>query len=219
MARKPLRFGGRSFATKKAAGDAIREVLYRYELSATLSEEDVAFMASVLGNHPEFEQKVGCGVASFQVESNGPTRGFWITRVDGSRTDFSFLSCLTPPTAAQDARAGLRSEIRDQVVAFRDAAFASAPLQRCAVTDEVVSATTCHVDHYDPTFLELVDRFLAAAGLTIEQIAVVPTSDGSTETRLANAELIEVWRTFHQTHARLRIVSRRANLSLLRRGG
>lgn len=216
-AKQTFRFGEHSFTTKKAATEAIRKVLYAYNPGESLKEEDASFMANVLEHHPEAAMKIGCGVRSFQVENNHPTRGFWITRTDGTRTDFSFLSCLTPPTPEMDARKAFRTEVRDQLVAFKANAFSSSAQLACAVTGVLLTSDRCHVDHYEPTFLELTEQFLASRGVAIVDVQVEPTLDGSTETKLLDRELAKAWAEFH-TRAKLRIVSAHANLSLLRRG-
>lgn len=166
--------------------------------------------------HPEAPQKIGCGVHFFSVEQNDGSRGFWLTRTDGSRTDWSFLSCLTPPTPETEAKAGFRTAIRPQVAAFR-ARFDHAQEQpRCPITDEVLTESNVHIDHEIP-FEELLDSFLRALALTLGDIKVKPTVDGSTTTELADEDLRVLWETFHQRNARLRAVSVQANLSILRR--
>ncbi len=214
--RQVFHFGDQKFVTKKAATEAIRKVLYAYKPGETLKEEDAFFMADVLEHHPEAAMKIGCGVRSFQVEYNHPTVGFWITRSDDTRTDFSFLSCLTPPTPEMDARKAFRTEVRDQLVAFKTKATSSSAQLACAVTGVLLTSDRCHVDHYEPTFLELTEQFLASRGVAIADVQVEPTLDGSTETRLLDRELAKAWGEFH-TRAKLRIVSAHANLSLLRR--
>ncbi|MBI5531806.1 MAG: DCL family protein [Deltaproteobacteria bacterium] len=204
------------FASKKDAIAAIREVLYRYPIGATLRGEDERFICDLLAMHPEAQDKIGCGVASLQVEKNGPTRGFWLTRRNGKRTDFSFPSCLTPVTPERDALNGLRTAIRPQILAYRDEAFAGRDTVPCAATGAPVTRSSHHVDHV-PGFAELVVLFLQERGCALGSLAVEPTRDGDTETRLADAEVLEAWREFHRQHASLRIVSVVANLSLLRK--
>jgi hypothetical protein len=214
--RKPIHIGDTAYPTKKAAGDAVRQILYAYPIGATLSDDHAQFIADVLELHAERDQKIGVGIVSFQVEQNEGSRGFWLTRTDGTRTDFSFLSCLTPRTPEADARAAFRSEVRDQIAKFRADAFAGTILMACPITGELIrQASSAHVDHFNPTFDELLKSFIPNEALA--SVQVIPTSDGETETRLADRVIATRWAEFHRMHAHLRIVSRRANLSLLRR--
>jgi len=216
MARsKPVLIGECRFASKKEAGDFIRSVLYQYDIGQRVSEDDAEFLADLLQLHPEAPQKVGCGVRFFTVEQNEGSRGFWLTRTDGSMTDWSFLSCLTPPTPETEARAGFRTAVRSQVSAFRDA-LDTAPGRLCPITNERLTEANVHIDH-DPSFEDLLDSFLRERGLALGEVAVLPTTDGSTTTELANDDLRTEWQSFHHRNARLRAVSIQANLSILRR--
>jgi len=214
---KPVRFGDHVFSTKKSATEAIRIVLYRYAIGQAVNDEDSTFLFDLIQLHPEAEQKIGGGIASFSVEQNDGSRGFWLTRVDGSRTDWSFLACLAPPTSEQEALAGFRSAIRDQIEAFRVSALARSDL-RCAVSDEALSAKNIHIDH-DPPFQDLLLGFLTQRGMQLALVGVKPTTDGSTVTELADDELRALWTEFHRTNAGLRAVTRKVNLGTLRRAG
>src|SRR5687768_2379203 len=116
---KSIVVGERRFSSKKLATEFVREILYRYDIGQRVSEGDAGFLADLLQLHPQAPQKIGCGVRYFTVEQNEGSRGFWLTRTDGSRTDWSFPSCLTPPTPESEARAGFRTAIRPQIAAFR----------------------------------------------------------------------------------------------------
>lgn len=214
--RKLIRIGEAVFTTKKAATEAAREILYGYELGSTLGAEHEAFMLDVFRLHREWESKRGCGVASIQVDQNLGTRGFWLTRADGSRTDISFVKCLTPPRHEHDVRAAFRTEIREQVRQFKAANLL--PGAACPITGERLDAYNAHVDHAPPEFDELFASFLADNQLAFEQVDVNPTEDGSTDTLLADRHLAARWQEYHRRYARLRLVTKTANLSVLRRG-
>ena len=208
-----LAIGHRTYATKKAAAEACRLVLYRYSPGESVSPADHLFLLDLLDLHPEGGEKAGAGVASFQVEQNGPTRGFWLTRVDGSRTDFSFLACLTPPSRERQALTAFRTAIMDQIATFR----ATNTDWTCPITGDHLTRATAHIDH-DPPFVVLVDAFLRECGVELGQVEVMPTTDGSTMTRFADRDLASAWSDFHRANARLRAVSARANLSKGARG-
>lgn len=211
MAAKPILIGDRCFPTKAAATKVCQAILYKYPLGATVDLDDALFLRDLLALHRQAVSKIGCGVASFQVEDNGPTRGFWVTRTDGTRTDFSFPSCLSPPSRETEALRGFRSEVRDQIVSFRASAFSTTWQVQCVLTGQWVTSDQAHVDHAIP-FLDLVVRFLGLVGLDLGAVPVNPTTDGNTETRLLDRELAQSWAEFHRVNAQLRIVSAQANL-------
>jgi hypothetical protein len=92
---KPLTIGNRPFDTKAAAIEFIQEILYRHPLLAPIDGPDHVFLLELLSKHPNAAKKIGVGVKHFTIEkSKGRTQSFYITRVDGSRDDFSFGKCL-----------------------------------------------------------------------------------------------------------------------------
>jgi hypothetical protein len=92
---KPRTIGSRTFDTQTEAVAFIQEVLYRYPLREPIKGDDHAFVLELLKKHNRAAEKIGAGVKYFTVEpSTGGTRCFYITRVDGSRDDFSFMKCL-----------------------------------------------------------------------------------------------------------------------------
>ncbi len=102
--QKPIIVHDIVFPSKVAAKNAIRPILYRYPIGGTLNDDDAYFMLGVLKLHPDAETKIGCGVASFHIVKTPYNQCFGLTRVDGSRTDFSYDSCLTPPPPAKEAK-------------------------------------------------------------------------------------------------------------------
>ena len=103
-----------------------------------------------------------------------------------------------------------------QILEFAEQEYKLDAAIPCAVTGHLVQRADAHVDHSSPTFLALAEDFAAQCGgwpnLTIIR------ADGSIGVQLADPIQAKAWRDYHRDHARLRIVSVEANLSLLRRG-
>jgi hypothetical protein len=187
--------------------------LYAYSLGQTVSEAHATFLYNLLLRHSKAEIKIGVGVASFQVERGEP-RGqcFWLTRVDGTRTYFSYPACvrgedLTPERKAADA---FRHEIRDQLVSFKQSAFSGSPVY-CALTGVLVDFYNSHVDHVYP-LKSLRRDFLLQEGLVLSRVRVQPWREGEHRILLADRELAERWSQYHLQRAQLRITSPEANL-------
>lgn len=96
MARsKPLTISGVSFQTQKDAQEYIQGILYRYPLKTPIPEPDHSFLCALVSLHPSAAEKIGTGIDHFTVEKAlGGTVCFYVTRTDGSRSDFSFGKCL-----------------------------------------------------------------------------------------------------------------------------
>jgi regulator of protease activity HflC (stomatin/prohibitin superfamily) len=92
---KSVSIGELAFATKGAAEEFLRSILYKYELGELVDEKDSVVLSELLRRHPEAAQKIGPGIESFHVRSaDFGTRCFWVTRVDGTEERFSARSCL-----------------------------------------------------------------------------------------------------------------------------
>jgi hypothetical protein len=220
MPRGPVLVGSRSFALKKDVEQVCREILYRYEPGSRVIESaDEQFLLDLLELHPQQNEKFGGGVAHFEVRANPRfvrQRTFYLVRVDGSETDFSFMKCLRPPSHRQLVMGAMRHEVSNQVYEFAEAAYSSGAPVLCAVTGQVILRTEAHVDHSSPTFLELAEQFVIEHGGWDEM--VIARADGLIGVQLGHEDQARAWRDCHRRRASLRIVSVQANLSLLRRG-
>lgn len=87
------------------AGDAtvfFKDMLNRYKIGERVSAEDAVELSALLDRHDERVEKIGIGVAGFEV--NAPPkdvpqfseRCFWIIRKDDTKIDFSIGHCLKP---------------------------------------------------------------------------------------------------------------------------
>jgi hypothetical protein len=89
--------------TFEKAGEAtafFKEMLNRYPIGTPVSREDAADLSALLERHDERDEKVGLGIAGFEVDVP-PTdvpqfsaRCFWVVRTDGTKVDMSYKHCL-----------------------------------------------------------------------------------------------------------------------------
>jgi hypothetical protein len=118
MPRDPVLVGNRSFALKKDAEQACRDILYRYEPGHRVAEiADEQFLLDLLELHPQRDEKFGCGVDHFEVRVNPKfvrQRTFYLVRVDRTETDFSFVKCLRSPSHRRLAMDAMRHEVSNQ---------------------------------------------------------------------------------------------------------
>lgn len=180
--------------------EAIRKRASALLRKKPLEEDDVAFLKGLLEWHPESDIKIGCGVERFYVKrTEYGTDGFVLVRTDATETDFSFMKCVTPPTHRSDVRAAMRNHIQEFSIRFRDAAFRGRDRVTCAITGELVSNEDSVVAYLAPkTFIELADEFIAAEGLTYDNVKVEPTKDGVTFWGLDDKALAGRWVTFFE---------------------
>ena len=213
-----MNLAGEQYETKQAAGERIRGILYAAPVGRPIVGRDGEVLRALLERHPRSVEKIGPGVLWFEVRMNPEhpsQRSFWLVRVDGTQSDWSYLRCLN----LRDQRAlvleAMRAAVVEQILAFKNAQFEQGTVT-CAITGEPVSRDNCHVDHAPPTFVALAETFAASYG-GFEEIRVSAGTDGAIGRRLTDEHQCHSWQYFHRQQARLRIVTRLANLSLLRR--
>lgn len=211
--------GNTVFATKKSATEFYRRILYAYPENTTVSApQDHQALLDLLALHRSVTDKIGVGVLSFQVEVNPyRTVGFWLTRIDGSRTDWSFLECLSPSSQEKKVKCACRELIRAQTVAFRRRVFSQVGSLICPITgDTLTNSPETHIDHRI-TFDTLLEQFLLSEGITFADVGIRQTEDGELFDILEDATLADRWQQYHLLHAQLRCVAKRANIGILRR--
>ncbi len=218
-------FDGQYFPTQQAAKSAIQSILYSQPLGEPLAPAHLNFMMAVLEHHPAADIKIGCGVARIEVRANtrfSTGRTFWLVRHDGTATDFSFMECLKPSTNAQKVQGAFREAIGDQLATFKLDWFRTQAQPDttvlCPILNISVGWEDAHVDHERPlTFVALVEAFISTRQLNVDDIAVRDREDGRIGKVIADELLAAEWAAYHRAQAKLRVVSKQANLGWLRR--
>jgi hypothetical protein len=222
MARgNPVVIATRSFATQSEAKEFFKEMLNRYRPGDTVEEGDSLDLAAVLERHPEYAQKLGCGIERFEVMmTDHCTQCFRIIREDGTETDVSYLSCVTgkPPTQKQEVSKAFRRVVRVDLFRARDRFFAEHKdangLVVCAETGERIRRDDGHMDHRAPmTFEVIVMTFLSGQGLAIEAVPISYGRDEQVDPEIADKALADKFRRYHAGLAKLDFVKSDVHLS------
>ena len=203
-----------TFPTKKALKERIRAIVTAHPNHTPLPADVGAFLNALLERHPCPVQKRGVGIAHWLiVPTSYNNRCLWITRTDGSQTDISWQKCVDSEVSPfKDLCAAARIAVAEQVKAFKVKAFAKGSLV-CPFSGEALTLENSHVDHFEPTFVKMVEIFFGD-----RMPALTATRDGATEAnRIAETKLEARWQEYHALVAQLRIVSKQTNLSTLRR--
>jgi hypothetical protein len=210
---------GTTYKTKKELIEAVRSVLYRYQPGEFLDDGDFDLLFDLLHRHPSAKEKIGCGVISIGVHlTEWSNQGFFLLRQDGSRTDFSFLHCISPKSPLADFKSAARVEVFTQIRDFKKSAFGGQMLFRCELTGEEVEYGNAHVDHVTPiTFDRLIFDFMDQFGVDPNTVQIGGFGDGEMEKSIADKTIAEAWKKFHKENAILRVISAKANLSIAKR--
>jgi hypothetical protein len=147
-------------------------------------------------------------------------RGFWLVRDDGSETDFSFEICLKHETKLQKFKNACRTSIADIVMTYKKDFFdrVGEP-SMCLVTGEQMTLRgNSHVDHAPPnTFNKIVQDFISLKGLDVNDIELLTAEDGRVRNEMLDKTLEGEFVDFHNKMATLRVISKSANLSIVKR--
>src|SRR5579884_475792 len=134
--------GARVFALKTDALAEIYAVRDRY-VNGTATAADDELLRDFVALHTDAQGKVGAGIERFAARTNANNLGFWIIRIDGSSTDFSFLKCVNGCGIEDLARSAMRNAARDQLAPVRDAAIATGAC--CPILGEPLTSENCHI--------------------------------------------------------------------------
>jgi hypothetical protein len=215
--RITIEVGNQVFHSKKEAKEFVRTIVASYPNRQRLSQADENFLRDLIQLHPHVGEKVGAGISHFTIALDPEwkkTRHFVIHRHDGSSTDFSYHTCLDGENERQDRYAALRFAVAPQITDFKDGHLSTGISPVCVYLGSVLTEENSHVDHESPlTFLVLANAWLSSLGLTVESLELVDNADNQWVRQLRDEKLISSWQTYHAANAKLRLISKRANLS------
>ncbi len=219
MAHQTYQLGGSFFSSKEAVAGHAKAIKDKATPGTILEGQDMAFMTDLLRWHPNAADKIGAGIKHIIVRTN-PKMGhneFYLRRVDGSGTDFSYKQCTQPATPEADFRTALRVAVEPDIIVARKYLFDLEPVRYCPFTGERLTRHDGHIDHTPPnTFSQLVRAFTQTRRLNPAKVAVTGRNqDNSFRLQLADAALEQDWFEYHRRNAYLRIISKAANLHIV----
>jgi len=198
--------------TKIELKKQIQKILNKSKINRVLDAKEFELVYSVLKMHPNSKSKIGCGVKSIYIKKNYyKNNGFFIERIDGTKTDFSYLKCLNGDNKLNEIKAMFRTAIRPQIISFRNNAFKTKAYLKCPITGEYVSEHNCNIDHFIPSFFELFYVFINENNVDLNQIKVGGKEDGFQEYYFIDKTLERKWKKFHKKFANLRVLSVKGN--------
>ncbi|MDQ3564214.1 MAG: DCL family protein [Pseudomonadota bacterium] len=211
-----------TFKFKKGAKQFFREMLARYRNSQNINDEDAEHLHNLLERHPEAPEKIGCGVKRFfKAQTDKGTSCFWLEREDGSRTDFSYITCVDSKRKslyqefAEACREAVQEELQRAKKHHFEAHRDSEGKVACDVTGEKVASYESHLDHKKPmTFQVIVRTFVAGNQIDIKPEMLSIAGDAQCVTTFVDKDIENKFRDYHRSVADLRIVKSIANLSL-----
>ena len=171
----------------------------------------------VFPNHPDWKEKERVGIDHIEVRPDGyGHKCFYLIRKDSTVTDISYLTSITPPSKKEQVRTACRTAIRPIIKEIKNSVKLP---YRCPITGDIItSMDDIHIDHYDMEFNDVFELWIKDKDLDwLYEDVMKSNVDGSTITSFKDESIIKDFIEFHNTHTHLRVVSKRANLSVLRK--
>ena len=172
----PYEFGDLFFTSKVAATQHFQKVLTTQDRGIVSDPATVRALRDVFAKHPQADVKAGSvGISGFKIDFAPPPFGwqtcFHVVRSDGTSTDFSIKSCLTPQTAKGSVLRCLRYVVDGDILAAKKRAFeANGGAVVCPLTKMPLEWTDCHADHEQPLTFEVIClTFVTMKKLTFDE--------------------------------------------------
>jgi hypothetical protein len=201
---------------KKQKTEKCREILYKYNVNEKVAlKADHEFLMEIFMNHSEWEKKLGYGIEFISIAKNKFNRCFQLNRVDGTTTDISFTHCIKERTKLDEVKMACRSAIRNEIEKYRNGNVVYG-VTKCICTGEVLTKENTHIDHYDMTFIQMFNLWVSNYDVFYLWAMVNETNDNEVETYFVCDNVKKDFVDFHNKHCKLRAVSKKANLSILK---
>jgi len=209
---------GKLYKTKKDVKELMRYILHKYKIGEYLKEEDAKVIMDLLKYHPRYEHKKGNGIkAIFVGEGKHKNKCFYIERIDGTKTDFSYLKCIYGEKFINLLKQACRNAIWPYILEFKRKIFENNEKVICPLTGRQLSWEDAHIDHENPPFEEIFQRWYVSYGYRAKKEDLIFDEDGLRGVKFRNKALKNSFVKFHNKLAKLRIISKEANLKLQKR--
>jgi len=183
------------------------------------TSEDYRFLLRIFQGHPEYHIKVGSGIANVYTGKGETynTRCFFLTRVDGSSSDISYIRSINGATTKiSDIKCACRSAIDDIIIQFKSSVRFG--FDTCPISGHILYTQNTHIDHYDKKFDELFQIWIKSKNIdSTHQLLNDTTKDHEQKIYFVSRSIREDFIAFHNANTNLRAVTKEANLSTLKR--
>ncbi len=233
MAKSISLSNGRVWKTQAAAFQHFKGMLSRYVDEQNVDDaQDHDDLVALLERYDEVitdgPAKVGVGISCFfrrrNIGESWSSPSFWVRRTDGSETDFSYIQAVKGQCKgdSSDFYSACRAAVESDLLVAKRRFFAEHPEKNehgfvpCEVCGSLITFELAHMDHAYPTFNQIVLMFRAARGWShaIAPGVITPSQDGQSRATFIDPAIAQVFRDLHHAVAVLRVIDRKANLSM-----
>ncbi|PYE37668.1 uncharacterized protein DUF3223 [Rhizobium sp. PP-WC-1G-195] len=226
MAKKAVRLNnGKEWPSQRDAINYFRDLRNRHpvgapildpsdhnDLLALLERYDLAIAAG--------PAKTGIGVDHFEtrvdITNGGRNVGFWVVRIDGSETDFSFIRAVNeaPKRELEQLSDACRDAVFPELQTAKALYFATYADSRgavqCAFSGTQVFVKESALDYLQTSFAEIVKAFASSKGwmAAVPPEVISEPTDGQTTTTFVAEGHAAAFRQFHRASAKICVVNK-----------
>jgi hypothetical protein len=207
--------GSLGFKTKKECESYTRSKINSIGV-CVINKDDANynFFIDLINNHPEVDEKVGCGVNHFFIQSNSLNRKAFqtmIKRTDDSEIDFSWIYCCQ--FKERSLKEHLNRAMRESISPFTMQYKKSQSKLICSLCKkEDDEYSNYHVDHNDPPFRTIRDNFLTETTKTIPAFFGDCSISKLTIFKQEDINFKNDWINYHNSKCTYQILCSKCNL-------
>jgi hypothetical protein len=216
--KKAMRIGGKLYKTKTSLRAAVKQIFDTHPIGKVTNKELDAMLRDLFSHHPNAAYKFGPGVESIHVRTstrNPRQRQFALHRKDGEIWDISVYECITASSPQRIFNKGCRYAIREQILSFRQAAFADRAQIPSELSGTMMTSHNSHVDHDEPQFAAIIKSFCAnKPGFDVKAVKYTnlhPTVDDG-RVVFSDQTFAQEFQEHHANVAKLRMITAQENL-------
>lgn len=226
MGAMAITIGSCKFPSKTALTQYVRSIVARYSVGQTVNEADFKFLCDLFIRHPHWALKSERGIQAVKVVRHkewARNKALLILDDGGAEIDISWSECISPTPRRREFMECCRAAVVEDILRFKKEWFdrygdASGRV-RCAATGTLVGWRDAHIDHAQPTFVEIVENFCKEFAMNPARVKFAGYEPGSLQLKFESPLVIETFRKYHREVATLRVISAKANLSRKRGKG
>lgn len=193
--------------------EIIQTILNNYPTMTWLPKEEEKLLLGLLKYHPNYHNKLGVGIKGFKIKRTSyGKKGFFLYRLDGSYTDFSYLKCLNKISLLAKIKQACRNAIEQDIINFKIKKFNGRKEVKCALSGKDVTFNNCHVDHYGGSFIEIFNEWFKNKKIIESDLNT--SKDNEEIIYFTNDGLKQSFRKFHNNIANLRITHPEEHLKI-----
>lgn len=199
--------------------EKIKSILYNYNLNNSINKADEEFMIEVFSNHPHFEEKSKDGIKKIIIiKDKYKGRCFAILTSKEEIIDISYIKALKGKCLSKEEtiNKACRTAIFPIIKKFKKENLIYG-VTRCPYTNELLNMENTHVDHYEKTFNELFKLWIKDKDINELYKKIKIDHYNYDDKIFLDKDIIADFINFHNQNTHLRLVSAKANLSIIKK--